>query len=99
MQFVGFAHLLGLSNLSSCVSNMMLYMWARSNPDIVMSFLNVFVFRSCFLPHFMLALVFLSGYDPTYELIGFAAGHLYFFLQHIVPKVPQTRGIHLIKTP
>jgi len=78
---------------------MMLYIWARKNPDMVVSFFDVFHFRSCFLPHFMLLLIVLSGYDPTMDIIGSCVGHLYFYLEDVVPHLPETQDIRLVRAP
>ena len=97
--FLVWAYLLGIQNLSSSVSTMMLYLWARKNPNIVMSFLDVFHFRSCFLPYFILLMILLSGFDPTLDLLGNITGHVYFFLEEVVPRLPETRGFRVIKAP
>jgi hypothetical protein len=55
------AYLLGLQFMSNCVSTMMLYIWARMNPNIPCSFFNVISFRSCFLPYFFFLMILLSG--------------------------------------
>ena len=85
--------------MSNCVSTMMLYLWARTNPNIPFSFFNVFNFRSCFLPHFMFMLILLSGYDPTMDLVGNLVGHLYFYLHEILPQIPETEGFKLLAPP
>lgn len=76
--------------MSNCVSTMMLYIWARMNPNIPCSFFNVISFRSCFLPHFFFLMILLSGYDPTMDLVGNAVAHLYFYLTSVVPLIPET---------
>ena len=78
---------------------MMLYIWARKHPTLVVNFFDVFHFRSWFLPYFMLVLIVLSGYPPTMDLIGSAAGHLYFYLEEIVPHIPETQDKRLLKAP
>ena len=78
---------------------MMLYYWARRNPNIEMSFLDVFHFRSCFLPFFMFMMIFLSGYDITLDVMGMIAGHAYYFLEDVVPRVPETRSHRILKAP
>ncbi len=74
-------------------------MWARKNPNLEMSFLDVFHFRSCFLPYFMFMMILLSGYDATLDLLGMIAGHVYYFCEDVVPKVPETRNMRLFKAP
>jgi len=78
---------------------MMLYLWARKNPNTVVNFFDVFHFRSCFLPYFMLSLIVLGGYDPTMDILGSLVGHLYFYLEDIVPYIPETRDYRLLKAP
>ena len=78
---------------------MMLYYWARKNPNMEMSFLDIFHFRSCFLPYFIFCMTLLSGYDVTLDVLGMLAGHTYFFFEEVVPRVPQTRAIRLLKAP
>jgi len=97
--FLVSAFFLGLQNMSGSLSAMMLYMWARKNPNIEMSFLDVFHFRSCFLPYFMFMMILLSGYDVTLDLLGMIAGHVYFFFEEVVPRVPETRSMRILKAP
>ena len=90
---------LGLQYMSPSVSAMMLYMWARKNPNIELSFLDVFHFRSCFLPYFIFMMTLVSGYDVTLDLLGIIAGHFYYFMEFVVPRVPETRSIRALKAP
>ena len=78
---------------------MMLYLWARKNPNIMMSFLDVIHFRSCFLPIFILLMIILSGFDPTLDVLGSLAGHIYYFFDDVVPRLPETRGLKPLKSP
>jgi Derlin-2/3 len=93
------AHYWGLQNLSGSMSTMMLYLWARKNPNMMMSFLDIIHFRSCFLPIFMLLMIVLSGYDPTLDLIGSVAGHVYYFFDEVIPRLPETKGLRLMRAP
>ena len=97
--FVIWAYMLGIQNLSSSVSTMFLYIWSRKYPNIVMSFLDIFHFRSCFLPLFILLMILLSGFDPTLDLLGNITGHVYFFLEDVVPRLPETRDYRIVKAP
>eukprot|EP00354_Favella_ehrenbergii_P004023 CAMPEP_0170462500 /NCGR_PEP_ID=MMETSP0123-20130129/7981_1 /TAXON_ID=182087 /ORGANISM="Favella ehrenbergii, Strain Fehren 1" /LENGTH=254 /DNA_ID=CAMNT_0010727733 /DNA_START=11 /DNA_END=775 /DNA_ORIENTATION=+ len=93
------AFTLGLQNMSGAISAMMLYFWARKNPNIEMSFLDIFHFRSCFLPYFLFLMIMLSGYDTMLDLLGMVAGHTYYFCEEVVPRIPQTRSLRLLKAP
>ena len=97
--FLVAAYAFGLHFMSNCVSTMMLYIWSRNNPNIPFSFFNVFNFRCCYLPHFMLVLILLLGYDPTMDLVGNAAGHMYYFVVTILPELPLTEGVELLRPP
>ena len=97
--FLIWAYMLGIQNLSSSVSTMFLYIWSRKYPNIVMSFLDIFHFRSCFLPLFILIMILLSGFDPTLDLLGNITGHVYFFLEDVIPRLPETRNIRIVKPP
>lgn len=83
--FLGSAYWLGLQFMSNCLSTMMLYTWTRHNPNVPFTFFNIFNFRSCFLPHFMLVLILVLGYDPTMDLLGNGVGHVFYFLTEVIP--------------
>ena len=78
---------------------MFMYIWARKNPNLMLSFFDVFQFRSCFVPYFMILFTVLLGYDPTMNIIGTVTGHFYFFLEDIMPHLPETQDIRLLKPP
>ncbi len=90
---------LGLEFLSPCLSAMMLYLWARRNPTVHINFLEIFQFRAPFLPWFMLLFVIMFGFSPKYDLIGVAAGHLYYYLEDVVPKIPETEDCKMLRPP
>lgn len=99
LNFLLAGYALGLQFMSNCISTMMLYIWARLHPNIPFNFFNVFQFRSCFLPHFMFMLILMSGYDPTMDLVGNLVGHLYYFLVHILPAIPELRYVNPLQPP
>ena len=39
------------------------------------------------------------GFNPKYDLIGVGAGHIYYYLEDIVPKIPETRDVKILKPP
>ena len=47
----------------------------------------------------MFMLIALSGYDVTLDLLGIIAGHVYYFLEDVVPRVPETRACRVMKAP
>ena len=44
-------------------------------------------------------MILLSGFDPTLDLLGNITGHVYFFLEDVVPRLPETRNFRLVKAP
>jgi Derlin-2/3 len=97
--FIIAAIIFGFEFLSPCLSAMMLYLWSRRNPTVQINFLEIFHFRAPFLPWFLLGFVIMFGFSPKYDLIGVGAGHIYYYLEDIIPKIPETRDVKILKPP
>mmetsp|Transcript_36482 Transcript_36482/g.27047 ORF Transcript_36482/g.27047 Transcript_36482/m.27047 type:complete len:166 (-) Transcript_36482:27-524(-) len=97
--FILAAILLGLEFMSPSLSVMMLYLWSRKNPTVMINFLEIFHFRAPFLPWFLMLLIAMLGFNPLNDLVGIAVGHLYFFLEDIVPKLHETWGVKVLRPP
>ncbi len=91
----GFGALFGLVFLGQSVSFMILYVWARKNPDESTSLFGLKI-QAFYLPWAIVALNFLIGSDVFGLILGIVAGHIYFFLHFIAPA---TYGWTLIRTP
>ena len=89
----------GLEFLSPCLSSMMLYLWCRRNPSFYLNFLEIFHFRAPFLPWVLILFVTMFGYNPIYDIMGACVGHVYYYLEDVVPKIPETQGKRLLKPP
>ena len=61
------------------------------------NFLEIFHFRAPLLPWFLLFLVVMFGYPPKYDLIGILVGHMYYFLEDVVPMIPETEKFRLLE--
>lgn len=44
-------------------------------------------------------MVVMFGYSPLYDLVGFTVGHLYYYLEDVVPKIPETFDCKVLKPP
>jgi len=44
-------------------------------------------------------LVVVFGFDAQDDLIGALVGHMYYYFADVVPKVPETKELHLLKAP
>eukprot|EP00897_Mesotaenium_endlicherianum_P010138 jgi/Mesen1/9152/ME000587S08645 len=75
---------------------MMVYVWGRRNPNVQMSFLGLFSFTAPYLPWVLLGFSVMLGSSPVVDLLGMAAGHAYYFLEDVYPRMT---GRRLLKTP
>ena len=70
----------------------MVYVWARRNPHVRMSFLGLFSFHAPYLPWVLLSFSVLLGNSATIDLIGIIVGHVYYFLEDVYPMIADIRG-------
>jgi Derlin-2/3 len=83
--------------LSTALTFMIVYVWARRNPAVMMNFLGVFNFNAPFMPWVLLGFsLLLSGQLPVADLIGIGAGHAYYYMVDIYPIL---YGQRPLKTP
>ena len=76
---------------------MLVYVWARRNPNIRMNFFGLLTFNAPYLPWVLLGFSLLLGNSVSVDLLGMAVGHCYYFLEDIFPNQPG--GFKLLKTP
>ncbi|KAF6162893.1 hypothetical protein GIB67_021042 [Kingdonia uniflora] len=82
--------------LSNSLTFMMVYVWSKQNPLIHMSFLGLFTFTAAYLPWVLLGFSVLVGTSAWVDLLGMIAGHAYYFLEDVYPRMT---GRRLLKTP
>jgi len=90
------AFFLNLPILGMSLIMMIIYLWSRKNPNVVMSFMFGIRFQSFYFPWVLVIFNVLLGGFPLSELMGIIVGHVYFFLEDIYPA---TGGPRLLKTP
>jgi len=78
--------------LGSSLTFMMVYVWGRRNEYVRMSFLGLFPFTAPFLPWVLLTFSVMLGNPATTDMIGIAVGHLYFYLEDVLPEIARLRG-------
>ncbi|XP_052183419.1 derlin-2.2 isoform X2 [Diospyros lotus] len=88
-----FANIIFLSN---SLTFMMVYVWSKQNPYIHMSFLGLFTFTAAYLPWVLLGFSILVGASAWVDLLGMIAGHAYYFLEDVYPRMTGRRPL---KTP
>jgi len=87
--------------LGSSLTFMMVYIWSQRNQHIRVVFFFL-PFPAPYLPWVLLGLSVLLGNSPTIDLMGISVGHLYFFLEDILPEVARIRKWrvrHFLPTP
>ncbi|KAK6510715.1 hypothetical protein TWF506_009818 [Arthrobotrys conoides] len=74
--------------LGSPLAFSIVYIWARRNPSVRLSFLGLFVFNAPYLPFVLLGFsLLINGNMPKDDALGIVIGHIYFFFMDIYPTV------------
>lgn len=74
--------------LSTSLTFMIVYVWSRRNPLVLMNFLGAFNFYAPAMPWVLLTVsFFVSGRIPTADFIGIVVGHSYYYLSDVYPRV------------
>jgi Derlin-2/3 len=55
--------------------------------------------RAAYLPYCIVLIMLMFGSSLKYDIIGIIAGHLYYYLEDVVPKLPETEDFKLLKAP
>ncbi|WIA08444.1 hypothetical protein OEZ85_007881 [Tetradesmus obliquus] len=82
--------------LGSSLTFMMVYVWGRRHQYVNLSFLGIFNFTAPYLPWVLLAFSVMLGSSPKVDLLGMVAGHAYYFLEDVYPRMTGRRPL---KTP
>mmetsp|Transcript_31121 Transcript_31121/g.69162 ORF Transcript_31121/g.69162 Transcript_31121/m.69162 type:complete len:250 (-) Transcript_31121:459-1208(-) len=82
--------------LGSSLTFMMVYVWGRRHQYVNLNFLGIFYFTAPYLPWVLLAFSLVLGSSPVVDLMGMAAGHAYYFLEDVYPRMTGRRPL---KTP
>jgi Derlin-2/3 len=63
-------------SMASALSSTLIYIWSRKNPDTMLSFLGLLVFKAPYLPWVLLAFsLIMHGTVPKDEMCGIVVGH------------------------
>ena len=87
--------------LAPSLAFMAVYVWGRRStvlhsrlpffdsetpdPNSRMSFLGLFTFNAPYLPWVILGFGLLLGQNPVFDLLGILIGHIYFYLEDVLP--------------
>ena len=82
--------------MAPCLAFAVVYVWSRRSPTARISFLGLFTFTAPYLPWIILGFGVLLGQSAQHDLLGLAAGHIYYFLEDVYPTITQRK---ILRTP
>lgn len=85
--------------LSQSLSFAMTYYWGRKSKTTMVELMGLFTLRAPYLPYFYIAISLVLYDDFVNDLFGLIVGHIYFYLKDIIPRIKNTNGLDLLKTP
>ncbi|OWR43807.1 derlin-2 [Danaus plexippus] len=91
------AFFVNLLFLGQAFTIMIVYVWSRRNKHVRMNFFGLMNFQAPYLPWVLLGFSVLLGNSISVDLVGMAIGHIYFFLEDVLPR--QRGGQKILKTP
>ncbi|KAF2474152.1 derlin-1.1 [Lindgomyces ingoldianus] len=82
------APMLSMAFLGTALSSTLIYIWSRKNPDTMLSFLGLVVFRAPYLPWVLLCFsLIMHGTVPKDEMCGIVVGHIWYFFNDVYPPL------------
>lgn len=90
------ATLLNLVMLCDGLIMLLIYVWARTNPNVDVTFLFGIRFKAAYFPWVLIGFNILLGGFPLMYILGALVGHLYIYLKDIYPQVS---GKYYLNTP
>ncbi|KAF2107583.1 Der1-like family-domain-containing protein [Lophiotrema nucula] len=82
------APMLSMAFLGTALSSTLIYIWSRKNPDTMLSFLGLIVFRAPYLPWVLLCFsLVMHGTVPKDEMCGIVVGHIWYFFNDVYPPL------------
>ncbi|CAH0398344.1 unnamed protein product [Chilo suppressalis] len=91
------AFFVNLLFLGQAFTIMIVYVWSRRNVFVRMNFFGLMNFQAPYLPWVLLGFSVLLGNAISVDLVGMAIGHIYFFMEDVLPR--QRGGQKFLKTP
>ncbi|EGG21307.1 derlin-2 [Cavenderia fasciculata] len=82
--------------LGPALELMVVYVWSRRNPNIVIHFFGLFTFSAPFYPWVILGISYLLKQSIENDIMGIIVGHIYYYLEDVYPTIS---GRRLLQTP
>ncbi|KOB58292.1 hypothetical protein PFHG_00033 [Plasmodium falciparum HB3] len=88
----------GVYFYSSCIINVITYIWSKNNSTTRLTIL-FFTIRASYLPWALTLLSLIVDYNSNDNFFGILVGHIYFFFTSIFPHMPIAKNTNIFKTP
>ncbi|KAI3651447.1 hypothetical protein MP228_003718 [Amoeboaphelidium protococcarum] len=76
-----------------------IYLWSQLNKETIVSFFFGLRFKAMYLPVVILLYDLLSGTFNISSVFGMFCAHVYYFLEEVYPRMPQSQGRKVLQTP
>jgi len=87
---------LGLTKFSNSLSTYLIYIWSKSNPQVLVQYMGLFSLPAYYIPSIMFIFSFvLERKLPLSDLVGIISGHIFFYLKNVATR----EGRNIMKTP
>ncbi|VDK27386.1 unnamed protein product [Taenia asiatica] len=83
--------------LSHVLTTMLVYVWSRNNPSVMLNILGLITVHAPYLPWVFFAISYILGNNATMDFVGIVIGHLYYVLEDVFPNQPN--GFRILRTP
>ncbi|VDN99357.1 unnamed protein product [Rodentolepis nana] len=90
------ALLLHMIFLSHVLTTMLVYVWSRNNPSVMLNILGLITVHAPYLPWVFFAISYILGNNATMDFVGIVIGHLYYVLEDVFPNQPN--GFRILRT-
>jgi len=90
---------MGFTNLSKPFLTMLLYLWSRYNRNAIFLVLGIFPIKAPYITWFSMLMNIKRGEPISYDVIGIGIAHIFYFFHEVYPKLPQSKGVRVLKTP
>jgi len=96
---IGYASIVGFTNLSKSFLTMLLYVWSRYNQDVIMLIFGFLPIKAPYITWVYIVVDIILEEFIAYDILGVFIAHVFYFLYEIYPRLPLSKGLRAIKTP
>lgn len=94
---ISIAFAIDLLFLGHAFTIMLVYVWSRRNPFVILNFFGLLNFPAPYLPWVLLGFSLLLRNTISVDIVGMAVGHVYYFAEDVFPRL--RGGFRILETP